>query len=503
MGEEKEKHSPATEKFTLGKDTVRLPERFKELSKVVLRDLNNNRRSPSFSRYTKTRIMEYLENPYRNQKALRDASIYIYGVSTHYRRIINYFAGLSDLSYVLSPYKVDTSTAKPESIASKYRKCLNILTSMDIENQFRKILVVCFREDTFYGYLRDDLGDVITLQQLPSDYCDISVIENNVLNVTFDFSYFTSDESILDYYPAEFRQKYNQYLKNRNTMRWQELQSPNAFAVKANVDILEYAIPPLAGIFAGIYDLEDYKQLKLTKEELENYAVLVMHLGINDDGDWQMPLEQAKEFWRNLDGILPEEIGSILSPMPIDKISFERNHAKDSSTTNDAEEEIFTAAGVSSLLFNNAKASSNALLLSIKADQCLTYALVQQIEAVINRYIQAQSYGRNFKTTFLDVSPFNRKEMGDQYLKAATYGMPAVTYYCVSQGISQNDMDQMNFLEQDVLGIASRFKPVQSSNTTSSADSSSGGRPKSDIGELSDNGEISQEGDDGDDKVLE
>lgn len=501
MGEEAKRSQPS-EKFSFGDDTARLPERFKEMSKVILRDLNNNRRSPTFYRYTKSRIMEYLENPYRNQKALRDASIYLYGVSTHYRRIINYFAGLSDLCYVLAPYKVDTSTAKPSSIESKYRKCLNILTSMDIENQFRKVLVVCFREDTFFGYLRDDLGDVITLQQLPADYCDISVIENNVLNVTFDFAYFSSNEVLLDFYPAEFRQKYELYLKDRTGMRWQELSSPNAFAIKANNDILDYAIPPLAGIFAGIYDLEDYKQLKMTKEELENYAVLVMKLGINSDGDWQMPLEQAKDFWRNLDGILPEEIGSVLSPMEITKIGFERNHAKDTSSTADAEEEIFTAAGVSSLLFNNAKASSNALLLSIKADQCMTYAIVQQIEAVINRYIQSQSYGRNFKTTFLDVSPFNRKEVGDQYLKAATYGMPAVTYYCVSQGISQNDIDQMNYLEQDVLDIGSRFRPLQSSNTVSSS-TGDAGRPQSDIDELSEGGEVSREGDDGDDRKLE
>lgn len=493
----------AKEKFVFGKDTARIPTRFKDLSRLVLRDLNNIRRSPSFYRYTKSQILEYFENPYRNQKALRDASIYLYGVSTHYRRIINYFAGLSDLSYVLAPYKIDTSSAKPESIASKYRKCLNILTSMDIDNQFRKVLVVCMREDTFYGYLRDDIGDVITLQQLPADYCDISTIENNVLNVTFDFSYFTADEAILDTYPAEFRQKYELYKRDRVGSKWQELDAPNAFAVKANSDILNYAVPPLAGIFTGIYDLEDYKNLKLTKEELENYAVLVMTLGQNSDGDWQLPLEQAKEFWRNLDNVLPEEVGSVLSPMEIEKISFERTHAKDSNSAAEAEEGIFTAAGVSSLLFNNVRASSNALLLSIKADQCLTYALVQQIEAVINRYIQSQSYGRNFKTTFLDVSPFNRKEVGDQYLKAATYGMPAVTYYCVSQGISQNDIDQMNFLEQDVLHISERFRPLQSSNTMSSSSGGDAGRPKSDIGELTESGERSQETDDGDDAKLE
>lgn len=492
------------ENFSKVENVIRAPLKFKEMSKVILRDLNNNKVSPVFKRYSKDSIVTYLEDPYKNQKALKEASIYLYGVSTHYRRIINYFAGLSDLSYVLSPYKVDTSTAKPASISSKYRKSLNTLESMDINNQFRKVLVVCMREDTFYGYLRDDVGEVITLQQLPSDYCDISVLENNVPNVTFDFSYFNGKEILLDLYPTEFRQKYEQYQKDRVGMKWQELISPNAFAVKANDDILEYAIPPLAGIFTGVYDLEDYKQLKLTKEELENYAMLVMKLGINDDGDWQMPLDQAKDFWSNLDRILPEEIGSVLSPMDIEKISFERTHANDTNTTGQAEEGIFTAAGVSSLLFNNSKASSNALLLSIKADQAMTFALVQQIEAVINRYLQSQSFGRNFKTTFLDVSPFNRKEVGDQYLKAAMYGMPAVTYYCVSQGISQGDMDQMNFLEQDVLGITSRFRPLQSANTQSTDDSGGeGGRPQADVGEISDSGESSRETDDGDDKNLE
>ena len=46
-----------------------------------------------------------------------------------------------------------------------------------------------------------------------------------------------------------------------------------SFAVKYNTDILNYAIPPFAGILREIYDIEDYKALKLTKTELENYAI--------------------------------------------------------------------------------------------------------------------------------------------------------------------------------------------------------------------------------------
>ncbi len=237
------------------------------------------------------------------------------------------------------------------------------------------------------------------------------------------------------------------------------------------------------------------KQLRLSKTTLENYAMLVMTLGVDDEGNWKMDLEKAKSFYHNLDDVVPEEIGTVLSPMPINKISFERTHAGDTDTISEAEQNLFTAAGVSSLLFNNAKASSNSLLLSIKSDQSLTYSIVKSIECMLNRFVRRHSYGKYFKVTFLDCSPFNRKEMGDAYLKACSYGMPMVSYYCASQGLLQDEMDCMNFLEDDVLGIKKRFTPLHSSATQSASNSDEGGRPQSDIGELTDEGEASQERD--------
>ena len=471
-----------------------LPQRFAGLNKLVLRDLNGANTSPTFYLYSKDKITEFLKNPYTNEKNIRNAVVYIYGASSHFRRLIQYFSSLSDLSYVVSPYKIDTSTAKPQSIRRNYYRVLNLLSSMDIKNQFAKVLTVCLREDVFYGTMWVN-ADSIIIQQLPSDYCTVSIIEDNVLNVSFDFSYFDSNSKYLETYPSEFKVKYEAYQKDRTNMKWQELASPTSFAVKCNNDILNYAIPPFAGILREVYDIEDYKQLKLTKTELENYAMLVMKLGINSDGEWEMDLDKAKEFWRNLDNVLPEEIGSVLTPMPIEKISFEKSNTADTNTVSEAEENLFSAAGVSSLLFNNEKASANALLLSIKADQAMTFGIVKSIEGVLNRFIHAQSYGKNFKVTFLDCSPFNRKEMGDAYLKACQFGIPMVSYYCASQGLAQDEMDCMNFLEDDVLGIKGRFIPLQSSSTQTSDSSSSGdaGRTEKDIDELSEAGEQTRE----------
>lgn len=341
-------------------------------------------------------------------------------------------------------------------------------------------------------------NDNITIQQLPSDYCAISSVEGNVPNVTFDFSYFDTNSDLLEFYPEEFKTKYKVYQKNRTGSKI-ELDSPTSFAIKCNNDVLEYALPPFAGLLRELYDIEDYKVLKLTKTELENYAMLVMKLPMDDNGNWGIDLDKAREFWENLDHVLPEEVGSVLTPMPIDKISFEKSNTGDTDTIGDAEQHMFTAAGVSSLLFNNEKASANALLLSIKADQSITYGIVKSIEDVINRYIQSQSYGKNFKVNFLDVSPYNRKEVGDACLKAASYGLPTISMYAASQGLGQAELDSMSFLEGEVLGLQDMFKPIQSSSQISSSDLDSnaatdeGGAPKKDIGDLTDSGEQSSE----------
>jgi hypothetical protein len=476
---------------------IGISSKFATINKLITRDLNNNTSSPTFSVYSKDEIQTYLSNPYTYEKQLRKAITYIYGASSHFRRLIQYFVGLSDLAYIIEPYGIDPKKANSKTVSNNYRKTLNMLSSMSIKTQVPQILTVCLREDVFYGTLWI-ATDSIIIQQLPSDYCSISTIQDNVCNVTFDFSYFDSNKTMLNYYPQEFSTKYQQYQSNRQN-KWIELDSPTSFAVKCNRDILDYPLPPFAGLLRELYDTEDYKQLKESKTALENYAMLAMTLPMDDDGNWGIDLEKAKDFWRNLDSVLPEEVGSVLTPMPISKISFEKSNTGDTDTVTEAEQHMFSAAGVSSLLFNNEKASANALSLSIKADQAITYGIVKGVQDVINRLLQAQSYGKNFRVNFLDCSPYNREEMGDAFLKAASYGLPTISAYAATQGVGQAELDSMSYLEGTVLGLQDLFRPIQSSTQMSSSDLDSnaatdeGGAPKKDIGDVSDSREQNSE----------
>lgn len=464
--------------------------RFAKLNKLILKDLNNNPKSPTFNRYSKEEIMGYLENPYRYETNLRDAVVYMYGASSHFRRLIQYFVGLSDLSWIVSPYKVDTSKADRNKIYKNYLKTLNFMNSMNIKDQGANILTVCLREDTYFATTWIT-NDDITLQQLPPAYCKISTIEGGVLNVTFNFAYFDQNKNLLDYYPPEFTTKYNLYKKEGTKSKWQELDSPNSFAIKCNKDILDYSMPPFAGILSNLYEIEDYKLLKLTKTELENYALIAMQLGMDKDGNWAMDFGKARQFWQNLDEVLPEEVGSVLTPMKLEKISFDEAGTNSTDKVSESEDHLMSAAGVSSQIFSSKNtSSSNAMLLSIKADQAITFSIVKSIESAINRILQAQSWSRDFRVTFLDCSPFNRMELAKLYREGAMYGLPTVSLYCAAIGIGQSEMDTLNFLEDDILGIKERFTPLQSSATMSGDD---GGRPEKDLGDISDEGEKSKE----------
>lgn len=474
---------------------------------LLLRDLNDYRqRHPHFfMRYRKHDIAMWLANPYRFERQLREAVRYIYQVSSHFRRIIQYFVGLTDIDYLIEPYGIDPKHASANIVNLNYRRTLEMLESMNLKTQLKKILTVVLREDVFYGYLWET-SNAITILQLPSDYCAISEIEDNVFNVSFNFSYFTNREELLESFPDEFRVKYEIYKQSGRLLRhrWITLDSPNAFAIKCNSDIIEYAIPPFAGVLREVFDIEEFKDLKLERAALENYALVSMTIPLDSEGNWGIDLNKAEEFWRNLDAVLPEEVGSVLTPMPLEKISFERSNTSDTQTVTEAEESLFTASGVSSLLFNNAKASSNALLLSIKADQAITYGIVLSITDAINRYLASRPYAKNFRLNILDISPFNRDEMLATYLKACQFGIPMVSYYCVASGLDQMAMDSMSYLETTVLNLQQRFKPLMSSTQMSSTSSSSSsstdsptdgeaGRPTKGLGEISDSREANIE----------
>ena len=461
---------------------------------LVYSDPNQQEQFASFTAETRKRIAEYLKDVPRNEKNIRNAMIQAYIVGSRLWRIIQYFVGLNDLLYVVAPHQIEAEKIKAGNFTAHLKKTTDFLSSFGIQRTFREILTICLREDVFFGTIREIDGDIL-VQRLPSDCCKITSIRGDTYNVSFDFNYFSGrSESKLNFYSDEMSAKYRLFKDKGKEFRWQELDTPASFAVKCNSDIPDYAIPPFLGVLRDIFEIEDYQALKLEKAAIDNYALLVGEFGVDDGGNSNIDLKLLKEFFGNLREVVPPQIAAVAMPTPIEKISFERPNGAEHDFVTEAEEHLYNSAGVSSLLFSNTKASSNALLLSIKADQAITYSLVESIGAMLNRYLHSKPFGKNLSVKFLDISRYNRDEMTKAYLQACQFGFPFVSHYAAALGITQSEMDGLEVLENGVWGIRKRFVPLQGASTISKSGETDGaGRPTLGAGEISDNGEIAQE----------
>nr|DAH59222.1 MAG TPA: portal protein [Caudoviricetes sp.] len=453
---------------------------YSSLAKIIYRDLNNSMKSTSFSTYTKEQITTFVQNPETNEQQLRDAVIMLYNLSPHFMRLVHYFADLCDLAYNVVQVSINDKR-DANGVYEKYLKTAYFLSNSDLKTQCKKILTTCFREDVCYctAWVTKE---GLSLQILDPNYCKIASYQQNCWNVAYDFSYFDTYNNELELYPKEFQTKYSQYQKD-TTQKWIELDAPYSFAIKVNSDLL-YPLPPFVGILRAIYDLEDYKNLSLSRTELDNYCLLAMKIGLNSQGEWTLDFGKAKEFWQNLEHVLPSNVGSILTPMDIEAFTFDESGTNQNDKVAAAEQHLWDAAGVSSLIFSGSSTSSRALEISGMADESMTWGVVQSIGVAINRILQKQSFSKDFRMVFLPSGRYTRDAYQKSLISVLQYGLPVATSLLATMGIDPLHSLGLNHIETDILDLSNKFRPLQSSNTISSADA---GRPESD--NISDEGE--------------
>ncbi|MDH6674424.1 hypothetical protein M2277_005116 [Paenibacillus sp. LBL] len=447
---------------------------FASLGKMIVTDLKKGRESTILKKYKKEQVVSFLESPDKNQKQLREISNIIYNKSPHYQRLINYFANMPVFRYIVEPVGLEVNKVNKKTFINQYKRVNEMLELMNIRHEFGKILNTAFKEDVFYGY-EHSTKDSYFIQRLNPDYCRISSIEDGVYNFAWDFSYFNTYPDKLKNFPKEFEVKYNQY-KNNKDAQWIELNPENTICIKINSDI-EYPVLPFAGLFDAIFEIEEFKALRKTKEEMGNYKILVQELPMRKDSlqnnDFLIDFTHMSLFHNRASEALPENVGLVTSPMKITDISFDKDRV-DADNVAKAERDFWGASGVSQLLFNADKAGSIGLDKSIKTDEMLVFNILRQFERWLNRKSRFFNNNTLFKVSLLDLTIFNIDEVFERALKAATFGIPSKTIIGAVLGMSPTALTNMAYLENEILQMHVNFIPVSSAHTGMN---DQGGRP--------------------------
>ena len=259
------------------------------------------------------------------------------------------------------------------------------------------------------------------------------------------------------------------------------MDSNKTICIKINENF-DYSVPPLSGILESLYDIEDFKQLKKARTELDNYLILVFGIPYLKDKDkannFALSQDKALDFFNMAISYLPDQVGAILSPFErIDAIRVDRSD-KAVDTVAEAERAFYNDAGISQLLFSSQDASGAALTKSVMVDEMLIFKFLKQCERWVNRKLKNYNKKIFFRTHFLELTHMNKNEDIDNLKNAASLGAPVKMRYAVALGLTPSAVLHNEFVENQVFDIANTWVPL--SVAIRNLKAGWGGRPKVD-----------------------
>jgi hypothetical protein len=86
---------------------------------------------------------------------------------------------------------------------------------MNIKHEFSKILHSVIKEGVFFGYIHQS-KDSFFIQQLDSDFCKITFVEDGLYGFAFNFSYFFTYPERINMFPDEFKKIYKEKYEGKS-----------------------------------------------------------------------------------------------------------------------------------------------------------------------------------------------------------------------------------------------------------------------------------------------
>ena len=457
------------------------------------------------STYSRESLRTYLRNPATdaNNKNLRKLSNYLYTVSHVYRRMVNFKAHqINCKTWSAYPIVSMIDENDEEAILREYERVVNIVTSMHMETQIFKIMLAVWKSGVAYGYIYGDpeKDGEFYIHLLDPDYCKISCasFDQGVLGFLFDMSFFTKDEKQLEYYDKEFQKLYNQY--KTDNIKWKQLPIERTICIKIDPDNLDYSIPPLSGLMEQVISLTDLQAAQDEVDSLANYKMVWGKLdtisGTKSPNDFSVDLDLALAFMKKINDALPDNVGYGLSPLDLDTIEFKDNDASDTNVLSKAYSNLIEANG-SIILNSNRITNSTSFKLAMLAECEDAMAPVTQLNAWLKLYLKYNHSIETVAVEYSDISPYFMNDEIDKYTKLAGLGLPIKTELASMVRANPQKSMGMNYLEQNLLKLGTQnwINPLVSANTQSGNPADTGGAPKKEDGDLSDEGEASRDKD--------
>lgn len=398
----------------------------------------------------------------------------------YYRQIIIHYATLLKYVGILIPNPGYGKSISTPHIAKRYSQAIDYVEKMNLPSILTNCALRALIDGSYFGIVLQNDKNGFAIMDLPVGYCcsNFKDLAGNDV-VEFDITYFNTitneetREEVLQLYPREVVRAWRAWQKGKRSSKWVIIEGSGVcFSMFDGRPLFLNVIPATIEYDKAV----DTEQERAADEIRKIIVQKIPHL---TDGRLLFEPDEAEEIHSGTVGMLKgnQNISVLTTYTDVDAVVSKTTSDAANNTLERMMQNIYSQAGVSGQLF--AATGTSTLATSIRNDIAMMMYLANKFSAFITTSLNKVYANGNitFKYFILPVSVHNEKEYTETAFKLAGSGysflMPAI-----AMGLSQKDLPNIKDLENDVLLLGDKLRPLNSSYTQSGSTGNPVGRPK-------------------------
>ena len=396
----------------------------------------------------------------------------------YYKQIIIYYATLLKYMGLLIPNPSAGKNLSTPHIQKRYYSALDYVERMQLPVLLTNIAQRALVDGCYYGLKVEGDKNTFQLIDLPSGYaCSRfkDIYGNDI--VEFDVSYFStisdkaSRDAALAAYPKIVQKAWKKFSSGKYKDKW--------VIIPKEVGVCFPFFdgrPLLLNIIPATIDYDEAVATRRDREAEEIRKIIVQKIPHLNDGRLLFEPDEAEEIHVGTVGMMKgnKNVSVLTTYGDVDAIVSSSSADRTDNTLTRMEQNIYAQAGVASQVF--ASTGSSSLETSLNNDLALMMYFANKVSRFITNTLN-DTFGNGnitFKYSIMPITYYNASSFVDSSYKLVGSGysalLPALAF-----GLTQKDLVNVKDLENDVLKLGDRLKPLMTSYTQSNSASGEDG----------------------------
>lgn len=385
-----------------------------------------------------------------------------------YKRLIVYYASLLKYTGILIPNPKVGQNLSQMHVKKRYIGAVNFLNRANLPVFLADCAQKVLRRGAYYGLILSKDENGFSVLDLPYSYSRSTFkTESGIDIIELDLNYFNSvlknKNDVLASYPKFVRREYHKLMNGKRVNSWLRF-SPEDGIYFNLWDNYPFFVSMISAIVR--YDEAVDTEMERDKEEIKK--IIVQKIEHLNNGDLLFQPEEAEQIHIGTVGMLKgnKNVSVLTTYADVDEVSSKIASDAQRNSLEKMVQNIYSYGGTSSQLF--ASTGSATLATSIRNDLALMMHLANKFSFFITRLINSlfSNVNVSFKYEILPISYYNEEEYINNAFKMASSGYSFILP-ALAMGISQADLGNLKDLENEVLELDEKLKPLDSSYTQS------------------------------------